>query len=327
MRQVVFPVRGEVTVLESADPVCPEGGCLVEGRYSVISPGTELGIWTGSHPSVRAGLVWATPPYRPGSAWVGEVVQSESSEVAVGQHVLLHRPHGTHATFHPGKDFWLALEPSEALTGGLILLAVVSLVALDRCPATADDRVLVVGLGMHGQLAARLYCAAGANVVGQDLDAGRVDLARRAGIEAQQSDPHQPLDVIRIAGGPVSLIVDAAGSSKATDHVLTSSPPLARVAILGSTGQLTTDVYMGLFRRCLTVVGCHVNHYSRSSGEPGQRGEIEPAGRVLGLVRSGRLSLDGLIARTVPLSEAGQAYAGLSAGGLNGLTIALDCRS
>lgn len=326
MKQVVFPVRKEAHVHEAPAPKCPVGGCLAEGRFSIISPGTELGILTGEHASVKANLAWSATPYKPGSAWVGQVTESQSNAVPVGTYVLLQKPHGTHATFTPGKDFYLPLREDEAKLGGLLTLATVSLVAMDRCPVTAGDRVLVAGLGVHGNLAAQLFLTTGVPVLGLDTDPHRVELAGQCGLKATVADKHRPIDAVKVDGGAPTLIVDAAGQGPSTAHVLSTSPPLSRVAVVGSPGEASMNVYMGLFRRCLTVIGCHANYYGLTTKDMSGQADIPAAQRVLELWRGGKLTLEPLVGATLPLAQIDEAYAAISKHGFAGLTVALDCR-
>jgi threonine dehydrogenase-like Zn-dependent dehydrogenase len=63
-------------------------------------------------------------------------------------------------------------------------LGAIALHGLRLAEVQLGERVAVIGLGLLGQLAASLALAAGGYVLGIDLNAGRVELARKRGIEA-----------------------------------------------------------------------------------------------------------------------------------------------
>jgi hypothetical protein len=73
---------------------------FLKALYSLISPGTELAIFTGKH----RGFSLPNPPFPllpsyPGYAFVGEVIAvgSKVKDIALGAKVLAEIPHGTHA--------------------------------------------------------------------------------------------------------------------------------------------------------------------------------------------------------------------------------------
>jgi 2-desacetyl-2-hydroxyethyl bacteriochlorophyllide A dehydrogenase len=72
----------------------------------------------------------------------------------------------------------------ELLEASAAILAGIAFHGLCQSRPLAGEKVAVVGLGIIGQLTARLYAASGTRVVGCDLSGHRVRLVQAAGIEA-----------------------------------------------------------------------------------------------------------------------------------------------
>ena len=130
------------------------------------------------------GKTWARYPFHPGYAAVGEVlaVGPEVRDVQPGQ-LLFHR--GRHGTVVQIDDWgWrfplpAGMDEEAAL---FAFLAEVSMTAVRVAPPVFGQNVVVLGMGVVGILAARLYKLAGARVVaGADLSERRLELARRCG--------------------------------------------------------------------------------------------------------------------------------------------------
>ena len=177
--------------------------------------------------------------------------------------------------------------------------------------------VAVIGLGLVGQLAARIALAAGCQVRGVDLDPALVELAQAAGADAVlRSDP------AAVAAGSADAILICASSTE--DDPVRLAARLARdrapVVVVG-------DVKMNLPRGPFYDKELDLR-LSRSYG-PGRydpsyelHGHDYPAGYVrwtqrrnmeafLGLVASGRISPGELVTHRFEFGEAKQAYEAL----------------
>ena len=98
-RQLVFTEKTRVVVEEQPLPDHPgPGEVLVENVYSLISPGTELAMFTKTHigfpdPDFR----YAKYPFRPGYAAVGRVLEVGSGVKGVSEGTMLYT-RGRHAS-------------------------------------------------------------------------------------------------------------------------------------------------------------------------------------------------------------------------------------
>ncbi|HYJ33454.1 MAG TPA: bi-domain-containing oxidoreductase [Candidatus Binatia bacterium] len=184
------------------------------------------------------------------------------------------------------------------------------------------DRVLIIGLGLIGQLTLRLCVAAGAHVFGVDPRRDRVDLALQSGAERADtqldtSTAQQVHDWSSGRGADVVLIT--AGGADNGPLVLAGAAARDRAKVV-VVGAVDLDVPREPFYEkelSLTV--------SRSYG-PGrydpafeEKGMAYPVGFVpwterrnmeefLNLLASGRLSLNGLKGVTIPFERAPEGY-------------------
>jgi predicted dehydrogenase/threonine dehydrogenase-like Zn-dependent dehydrogenase len=187
------------------------------------------------------------------------------------------------------------------------------------------DRVLVVGLGLVGLVVAQLARAAGARVLGTDLDPAACSLAERLGVE-RAVPRREPIEAVADAvtegvGVDAVLICAAAASNDPIELAAQLARDRARVVLVGHVGlTLPRDPY---YHKEIDL------RYSRSYG-PGrydpmyeEHGQDYPIGYVrwteqrnlgefLRLVRDGRVDVDTLTTHRFPVDEAAGAYALIS---------------
>lgn len=214
MKQVVQNYKtGELALLEVPTPACKPGGVLVRTRFSLISTGTELMKVGEAGMSMLAkararpdqvakvmqsvatnGLV-ATyrkvnnqlDSYTPlGYSLCGvvEEVGAGITDVAVGDLVACagneHALHGelnwVPRNLYCGVPAGVAARHAAFGTVGSIAMQ-----GVRRGEPQLGDAVLVIGLGLIGQLVVALLVASGARVVGVDPDPQRCELAERLG--------------------------------------------------------------------------------------------------------------------------------------------------
>jgi threonine dehydrogenase-like Zn-dependent dehydrogenase len=84
----------------------------------------------------------------------------------------------------------------------------VTLTTLKTTAARPADKVMVMGLGLVGHLAAKNFMRCGYQVMGVDPDPGRRQLARQSGVHAVY--PTTPLDDPQIAK-QVALVLECSG--------------------------------------------------------------------------------------------------------------------
>lgn len=207
---------GQVEVVDVPEPVLRPGGVLVRTSYSLISVGTESaglgGVGGGENLLVKAirnpALVRKVMDRvsSHGLKSTVELVRTRvSTEQAAGYScsgvVLEAGPDVTRfragdrvaccgAGFanHAAVNFVpqnLAAKLPDGVSfeeGAFGTLGAIALQGVRRCAPTLGERVVVLGLGLLGQLTAQLLRASGAVVIGVDVRSDRVERARALGM-------------------------------------------------------------------------------------------------------------------------------------------------
>jgi 2-desacetyl-2-hydroxyethyl bacteriochlorophyllide A dehydrogenase len=312
-QQIVFPEKGRCLVEEVDYADQPTGAnVLIRNRRSLVSAGTELSFYSGTNRCIEVPeMKWAKYPFRPGYAGVGEVlaVGPEVRDLQPGQ-VIFHA--GKHGTVVQIDDWgWrFPLPPGMDEEAALFaFLAEVSMTAVRVAPPVFGQNVVVLGMGVVGILAARLYKLAGARVVaGADLSERRLELARRCGaIDLAFPVRDRPLADWTKNLGPrgAEIVVEAIGSSATIETALKSVAAAGRVVLLGSPRvKMQMDPYWDIHRRGVQVIGAHGNAVDEATRRRDRPFLIE-------LLASGRLPVRELITHHLALADAVTAYEGL----------------
>lgn len=315
-RRLLFPAVGQVAWEEFEPPAAPAPHeVLVESICSLVSAGTELAIYTGTH----IGFSLPEPPFplmphRPGYALVGTVraVGREVHGLAAGQRVFAEAGHGSWATADTRTH---AVVPvPEALSdehAPLARLAGISFTALRLAPPQLGETAVIFGLGLVGLLAGQLYRLAGARpVIGVDRLAARLALAKSFGIvpldSGEQSLPHA---TARLLGGRgADIVVEATGNPTLVPSALEAAARGGRVVLLGSTrGVVTLDVYSQIHRKALRLIGGHETALPFDTNHEWPR--LRNLRLALDLMAAGDLKTEGLVTDVLGVDRALSAHA------------------
>lgn len=194
-------------------PELASGEVLVETAYSCVSPGTELRCLAGKQPGVSF-------PCVPGYSLSG-IIAAVGADVAleIGTPVycagtaqadvpLAWGGHVSHA-IQSAENVFPIPAGVDLLDASITHIAAISYHGMRLSRPMAHETVVVIGLGIIGQFAARLHALSGADVLGIDLAEDRVQQIRDAGIEAVSS-----LDEARsLLPNGADVIVDATGAN------------------------------------------------------------------------------------------------------------------
>lgn len=221
---------------------------VIQTVYTSISAGTERMLLAGQMPHPMLSL-----PVVPGYETVGQVVETGANVdpawrdrwVYVGGALCYDGVNaawgGQAATLFTNVQRVTPLEGMAPKTGVLLALAATALHGIDRLNPTPGQRVLVLGQGPVGQLAARLAAQRGAWVAVADRIASRLHAAVADQVVNVATTP-----LTEAITTPVSAIIEATGSMEA---LAASLPLLANggtVLLLGYYQQLQLP-YMPLF--------------------------------------------------------------------------------
>jgi 2-desacetyl-2-hydroxyethyl bacteriochlorophyllide A dehydrogenase len=215
---LLFTGINEVHVVETILPAPAADEVLIETLYSSVSPGTELRCLAGRQDQLGDDHF----PFIPGYAMVGRVVvpdhRHECPEGTLvfctgtrrASHRLAWGGHVSHAVV-PVGDVLPLPDTVSPLEASLLKLAAIAYRGVRVTQPRPGERVAVVGLGPIGQLSARLFVNAGAEVLAADLSPDRVAIARAAGVNALHvADGLNAVVRTRWANG-ADVVVDATG--------------------------------------------------------------------------------------------------------------------
>lgn len=172
-----------------------------------------------------------------------------------------------------------------------------------RAGVSGRDRVLVVGLGPVGLGAVMLAASSGAEVIGVDLVAERLDLGKDAGAAHVLLGGEGAAErVMELTGGHgVEVGLDCSGSAQGRVLCLEAARTWGRVVFLGEGKTVEFEPSPLLLHKQLTLHGSWV------TGLNEMRGLLEH------LARRG-LHPDRTVSHTFPLSETKEAYEAFDAG-------------
>jgi len=314
-QQIVFTDLGEVTTgIGDLNTDLNKDQILLRTLYSFVSTGTELAKLTGRQP--------VDFPYVPGNRAVCEVLQvgDDVTDVAVGDIVMSHTPHASHAVTSGFRvRVPSSVEPQDAAAAALALVAMTAV----RVSAPAlGDRAVILGLGGVGIIAAQLFEAAGVSVVGVDASPQRLELATACGVSAVVlgGAPSTTEEILKITGqAGADIVVEATGLPQLVKQGLTVAKRGGQLVLLGSPrGAYETDltsilnhIHLWQEHGTVTVKGAHEWQFPVYS-DPFTRHSIQGnAEAIFSLIERGKLRLSATIGQVVPPHDAREAYEGM----------------
>ena len=329
MRQIVQHLgSGRTELLDAPAPGPRRGRLLVRATRSLVSLGTERmlvefgrGSWLSKArqqpekfravlAKVRSEGLFATvsairsklaQPIPLGYCHVGQVLDAgEVPGFAAGDRVVSTSPHAEVVSPSPAFAARIPAAVSDE-HATFTPLAAVALQGIRLIDARAGDTVVVMGLGLIGQLAVRLLRARGVNVIGVDPDAAKLADAKQAG--ALVPELGAPLTTL-VTGGVAGVLITASTSS---DEPVNQAARLCRrrgrVVLVGVTGLTLnrSDFYEN-------EVSFQVSR-SYGSADPADLSSARANfDEVLALMASGELDVAPLLTSRHPLAAAPQIY-------------------
>ncbi|HUL52530.1 MAG TPA: zinc-binding dehydrogenase [Opitutaceae bacterium] len=326
---VVFTGVRQVQLQPQPRPAFGDGEVLVRTVRTLISPGTELALYQGTHAGLRdPEIPFAKYPHRPGYAAIGriEACGSAIKELMPRDTVFFLGHHETWSAWSPAQALW-ARAPSD-LTVDQILLARLTQIAATAtlCFRSPPERVVVLGAGLIGLLAAQVLQAQGVpSVVVQDVNAARLAIAERCGLMrcvlGTGTSLQPALDAL---GAEPDAIVEATGVPALVPAALAAVRRRGDVVLLGSPrGSIEIDIYKHVHRKGVALVGAHEAMIPdrASPGQPSRQALLEQA---LQWLRAGKIRIDGLVTSVVRPEALPAAYEQISRDKSNTLGVIVD---
>jgi 3-hydroxyethyl bacteriochlorophyllide a dehydrogenase len=293
---IVIPAaqRVELRAVELTEPA--PGDVIVRTAYTSISAGTERMLLAGRMPHPMLSF-----PVIPGYETVGRVVglgpeappELEGSWVYVGGARCFSGVNpawgGQAATLIVDHRRVVPLDGVEPRAGVLMALAATALHGVELLGELRGQRLLVLGQGPVGQLAARIARGRGAWVAAVEREAGRLERSR-ADLRLHGDGPLTG----EALGGPVAAIVEATGSMEALAGALPLLADGGTVLLLGYYDELRLP-YMPLFLKQARLL-------TAREWAPGD------LARCRDLLAAGELDAAGLLTHAMPVEQAAAAY-------------------
>src|SRR5262245_39311446 len=279
MKSVIQNLKsGKLQVAEVPAPALQPGGVLVCVRRSLISLGTEkavidlaskgpLGKARARPDLARKALnkakqegYWNTyqvirnlisSPIPLGYSSAGEVIAvgAEAIEFRAGDRVACA---GLNYASHAEVNYVprnLAVKIPEGLSyeaACFVTLGAIATQGVRLAEIELGEKVVVMGLGLVGQLAAQLARCAGATVLATDLDVSKVEMAVKLGAYCSEPDPKRLHDAVaHFTGGQGADAVLICAATKSDVPVKLA----AEIARLKGRVIVVGDVGMGIERR------------------------------------------------------------------------------
>ncbi|HKP47256.1 MAG TPA: bi-domain-containing oxidoreductase [Pyrinomonadaceae bacterium] len=212
--------------------------------------------------------------------------------------------------------------------GAFGTLGAIALQGLRLAEPTLGEAVVVIGLGLLGQLTVQLLKANGCRVCGVDLDQAKVDCALELGADAAfvngPETKQQIIDWSRGRGADAVLITAASSSNEPIEMAGEISRPKGRVVVVGLVG---LDVpRQSFYERELSLKVSMSYGPGRYDPDYEEHGHDYPFAYVrwteqrnieafLDMIAAGRVNVERLISHRFPIRDANKAYELITHGG------------
>lgn len=319
-KAIICPKIGEIVIQTKTIPDKPgPHEVIVKTVCSIISAGTELAVYSGSHigytvPNSRfPKLPW---PAGYASAGIVQTIGDEVEGLQVNDRVSIVVPHADFTLCDVRKTIVRLLPANVSFEeGALARMAGISLLGVLHARIAIGETVVVFGLGLIGHFAAQLSYIHGARpVIGVDLFENRVKLAKTVGIKSILWTENQDLDQILefTDGQRPEVVLESTGNPSAISQAMSLAADGGRVIELGSSRVKTEiDVYSTIHRNAIIVSGVHDRLAPLTPIFPHLRTRPQNLELMLKLFADGSLKSKGLITNRIKPQEIKNAYEAL----------------
>lgn len=277
----------------------PPNTLLAKTLFSTISPGTELGVFTGQYPPRKDSRY----PFQPGYAASGIVVQTGDGVSLFQKGDQIYFP-GQHANYclvidpdHSAVKLKKGMDLQLAPFARFCQIAYSAVVCLENKLIT-NNQILVVGLGVIGNITGQLFKLAGADVYGVDSHENRCRLAENNGF----CRACHPDDTDNYLLEKYPIIIDTTGNPKMIEYSLQNCSKYGSVVVLGSPRYpVSLDVYSLIHKPCRSIIGANEGWILNEL-----RGKV--SSDMLDLIMTDKIKINNLISKILPASELESAY-------------------
>ena len=286
--------RQKVLVHDWPEPEGPTGNEVkTETIYSGITNGTERNQLIGGNYAPKDDQL---PTGGGGYQNVGRVIEvgPDVSELQVGDVLYMSAAHSEYIVM--AEDDLLIKLPDSIDRTEAALFGMTS-VAMRTCRNTElkmGERVLIVGAGIIGQVAAQIAAVMGARPTLCDINPNRLELAREIGAAETVLDVSGDGWENGVADGTFDAVIDFAGVPGMEDQLISAVRRRGRVIFIAGRGKVTYTFNLGQGQEIQLKQNSHFD-----------RDDLENLCR---LVDRGLVKIAPLIRDVVPVSKAKRIY-------------------
>ncbi len=364
MEQVVQNISsGKTGVRTIPDPVALPGAVVIRNRVSVISPGTERSLIElarkgllgkaldrpdhvrrvlqkvreeGLLPALRQVFAKLEEPFPLGYSCAGVVLECGKgvTEFKPGDRLASAGPHA--GVVSVGRNLCARIPEGVSFEqAAYTSVGAIALEAIRLARVSLGDRVLVIGLGLIGQITVGLLKAQGCRVFATDPDPRRLEMAAAFG--ADQLSSASPVEAVRAftdsAGVDAALITAATQSSEPVEFAAEACRKKARIVLVGVVGlELPRDPF---FKKELEFTVSSSLGPGRGDPLYEEKGIDYPIGHarwtaarnmqaVLETMAAGKLPVERLTTHRFPIAQAEAAYELITRGSEHHVGVVLD---
>ena len=293
---------------------------VIRSACSLISVGTEIAVYNGSHIAYSIpDAVWPRLPVEMGYCLAGtvEVVGSQVQELVPGDRVMARATHGDWAVCNLDTTIVRVVPDGLSMQDAtLASMSAISLLGVRQAQIALGEVVVVIGLGLVGQMATQLSRLSGAYpLVGLDLIPSRLQLAVASAHHTFNPGQENVIQVLKelTRGRMAEVVIEATGSPKVVQFALDLASEGGRVVLLGSQrGKIEIDAYSTIHRKGISLIGANERLASPSYSFRDPWTRQRNLDLVLRLLANGSLNSDHLISHYIAPGEVQTMYEMLS---------------
>ena len=303
-RAIIFTEPNTAKLVDKGElPELKEYEVKVKTVFSTVSCGTEKANIIGD-PNVapgRAGGVIFPRQLGYSSSGIIEEVGENVTSVKRGDRVAMHW--STHSQYNVLKENNLIKIEDDNVTmqeAAVAFITTFSMAAIRKTKLEIGESVLVMGLGLLGQIAVKLARIAGAvPIVAVDPVKERREEALKNGADFA-FDPFEDEfanKVKQITNGGANVCIEVTGVGSGLDGALDCMAKFGRVALLGCTrsSDFTIDYYKKIHGPGITLIGAHTMARPDVESHSGWFTHRDDIKAVLKLISGGRIDIKGMI--------------------------------
>ena len=308
LKQIVFTKPNTAEFLEMGDidlNSLAENQVVVKTHISTVSSGTERANITGSD-NIGPGEKKATFPRSLGYNSTGVVIAVGSAvkKVAVGDRVVVYwSQHKNYNVVHENNVVKIENESISMEEAAVSFIATFPLAALRKLKIEIGESILIMGLGLLGQIGVKLARLCGAFPI---IACDPIKERRAEALKNGADYAFDPFDgdfvkrVKAITGGGVKTAIEVTGVAAALDETLDCMAMFGRVALLGCTrkSDFPIDFYQKVHCPGITLIGAHTNARAAYESSHGNYTHPDDIKVVLNLCANRALSLTDVIKET-----------------------------